>query len=442
MGPTVEIVASSERFPRRSEVIVIGGGIVGVSTALALAEKGIETTLVEKGMVAAEQSSRNWGWCRKTGRDLREIPLINVAMTMWEGMNAKLGRETGFRQQGIVYAAHTEAQRERHERWQRAAAEQGIDSRVLSGRELTDWLPGIELPLAGALYTRSDGRAEPQLATPAMAQYARERGVNLQQHCAVRTLETAGGRISAVVTEHGRIECQSVVIAGGAWSRLLLQGLGVTLPQLRVLSSVLRTRPLAVDLGPCVSLGSVAVRRRLDGGWTVASSAVNQAAITLDAIRFARLFWPAYRVERQSLKVGLSKRSWAESVYWRPAQADRVSIFEKVRVLDPQPHRPTLERMVADLRRAMPAFKDLEIAQSWGGLIDTMPDAIPVISPVEKIPGCVVATGFSGHGFGISPAAGQLAADLVSYDDPVVDPTAFALSRFDDPSNVRAQHWL
>ncbi|PMR76528.1 NAD(P)/FAD-dependent oxidoreductase [Billgrantia endophytica] len=442
MGPNVDNVESTPAFPTRAEVVVIGGGIVGVATALALVDKGVDTVLLEKGVVAAEQSSRNWGWCRRTGRDLRELPLIEASMQMWEGMNQRLGRECGFRRHGIVYAAHDEKQFERHGRWREAAAEHGIDSRLLDAGQMRRLVPGLQGPVFGGLHTPADGRAEPQKAAPAMAQAAIERGLNLQQHCAVRSIERAGGRIERVVTEHGEIACQSVVIAGGAWSRLLLAGLGVTLPQLKVRSSVLRTRPLAVDVEPCLSLGRVALRKRLDGGWTIASSSNNLAEVTPDALRFLRLFWPAYRVEREILQPHLGRQGLDEVLRWRPGQAERVSIYERIRVLDPAPHRPTLVRMVEDLKRALPAFAGLQVAQSWAGLIDTLPDAIPVISTVENVPGCLVATGFSGHGFGIAPAAGQLAADLITGDVPCVDPEPFRLERFRHPHDVRAQHWL
>lgn len=275
-----------------------------------------------------------------------------------------------------------------------------------------------------------------------MAMAAIEAGLNLQQHCAVRSIERSAGRISQVVTEQGAINCQSVVVAGGAWSRLLLQGCGIEIPQLKVLSTVLRTRPLQAEISSCISLGNVALRPRLDGGWTIASSATNVVDITPDSLRFMKQFMPAFRVERDALKLKLGQQFVDEALHWRPGQADKISIYERIRVLDPAPHQPSLQQMVSDLKRALPAFSGLQVAQSWAGLIDTMPDAIPVISGVDKVAGMYVATGFSGHGFGIAPAAGQLMADLVQNNAPIVDATPFRFSRFSDGEQVRAQHWL
>ena len=96
-----------------------------------------------------------------------------------------------------------------------------------------------------------------------------------------------------------------------------------------------------------------------------------------------------------------------------------------------------LERAKASIGESFPAFRDVKIAESWGGMIDVMPDAIPVISAVDAVPGFFIATGFSGHGFGIGPGAGRLVADMVAGAPTIVDPTPFRLSRFTDGSNPR-----
>jgi glycine/D-amino acid oxidase-like deaminating enzyme len=442
MGPGVDLLPSSEKFPSQAEVVVIGGGIIGVATALSLAQRGIQTVLLEKGTVAAEQSSRNWGWCRRTGRDLRELPLIHKSMKMWEVMNALVGSETGFRREGILYTSRTEEQRARHLRWVEEARHHDIHSEMLSVAQVGEKLPGLQGSVVGGLWTPLDGRAEPQKATPAMAKYAMSLGVNLQQHCAVRTIEQSAGRVSHVVTEHGVVNCQSVVVAGGAWSRVLMQGMGIDLPQLKVLSTVMRTRPVQSDIAFCASFGNVALRKRLDGGLTIASSAINTADITPDSLRFMKAFFPAFWHERNSLQLRLGKRFVEEALHWQPGHADKISIYERIRVLDPHINPAIISQMLASLKQWLPSLGKVQVAQSWGGLIDTMPDAIPVISGVPSLPGLYLATGFSGHGFGIAPAAGQLMADLVTNVTPVVDPSAFRLSRFSDGEQIRAQHWL
>src|SRR5918995_1349834 len=147
-------VESDEALPERSAVVVIGGGIIGVATALELAERGIEVTLCEKGEIAGEQSSRNWGWCRQMGRDPREIPLVLESLKLWRGMNERVNAETGFRQCGIVYLLETEAELAAKEKWYAENAKAfGLDTRLVSGTEADRLQPGSTRTWKGGLYT-------------------------------------------------------------------------------------------------------------------------------------------------------------------------------------------------------------------------------------------------------------------------------------------------
>ena len=227
MGPCVDSVPSDEALPTRVDVVIVGGGIIGTSTALFLARKGVSVALCEKGHIAHEQSSRNWGWCRKMARDPRELPLAIESLRIWEGMNEMVEAETGFRTSGIMYLAETQADLARFEDWLDHARPYQLDSRIIGSAEIARRLPGIAKEYAGALFTATDGKAEPQMAGPAIARAARRLGATILTGCAVRGIETAAGRVVGVVTERGRIACGSVVLAGGAWSRLFCGNLGI-----------------------------------------------------------------------------------------------------------------------------------------------------------------------------------------------------------------------
>ncbi|MDA8049385.1 MAG: FAD-binding oxidoreductase [Rhodospirillales bacterium] len=437
MAPRVDPVASDPTLPPKTAVVVIGGGIIGTSTAFFLARKGMPVALCEKGEIAAEQSSRNWGWCRKMGRDPREIPLIIESLRLWPEMNRLTGAETGFRQCGIVYLCKTPAELAKRTAWLEVARPYQIDSRLLSAAELQSVLPNLQGNWAGGLYTPSDGRAEPTKAAPAIAEAARRHGGAVLTRCAVRGIETKGGRISAVVTEKGAIACESAVLAGGAWSRLFLGNLGVRLPQLRVISAVMRTEKL--DGGPEVSAAGegFGFRKRLDGGYTIANWSNNRFDLTPDAFRFFMDFLPALRMQRGAVRVRIGSRFLEEWQTPRRWALDQTSPFERVRTLDPEPDEAILAEAQKNVSAAFPVFRDMRIAERWGGAIDVTPDAVPVISPVETMPGLFIATGFSGHGFGIGPGAGQLMANLVSGESPIVDPAPFRFSRFTDGSRPR-----
>jgi glycine/D-amino acid oxidase-like deaminating enzyme len=431
----VDTITPDTTQPARADVVVIGGGIIGVSTALALADKGLAVVLCEKGRVAAEQSGRNWGWCRTMGRDPAELPLAIESLRLWRAMDARIGGDTGFCTAGTMYLCDDARALARQEAWMAHARHYQLDARMLDAAGVAAALPGAASRFAGGIHTPGDGRAEPFKAVPAMAHAARARGVVILQNCAVRGVEQRGGRLSGVVTEHGRIGCDAVALAGGAWSRLFCGNAGIVLPQLKVLGSVMRTAPIVGPSEIAVGGSGFAFRKRQDGGYTVARRNAQVADIVPDSVRFLRDFAPALPSSWHELRFRIGRafiRDWRVPRRWA---LDAASPFEQVRILDPAPTPHLLTEAWRNLTAAFPVFRDTKIVQRWAGLIDVTPDAVPVISPVAALPGFYVATGFSGHGFGIGPGAGRLMADLVAGDRPIVDPAPFAYDRF--PSTRR-----
>ncbi|MCV6586759.1 MAG: FAD-binding oxidoreductase [Marinibacterium sp.] len=439
-GPDLIPFRSDPALPRRCDVVVIGGGIIGVCTALELAERGRSVLLCEKGDIGGEQSSRNWGWVRMSLRDPREIPLMAEALRLWDGLDARIGGRTGFTRSGILYEASSDRTIDTYSRWIRNLDGTGQPARMIDGAELAALLPGRRGAARAALYTPQDGRAEPQWAAPAIAEGARAAGAAVVTRCAVRSLDRRGGAVRGVVTERGRVDADAVVLAGGAWSRLFAGNAGIALPQLKVLNSVMRTGPLRDRAagGPEATLGSdrYALRRRADGGYTVASSHMSTHHLVPDSFALTRAFWPALRQDWRSTRIRLNRRWWIEAGHARRWSASDITPFETCRVLDPAPEHGLLDQVWDAARAGFPALNQTAVVQRWGGMIDVTPDAVPVISGTGTLPGLVIATGFSGHGFGIAPGAGRLVADLVTGDAPCVDPTPFRLARFFDGSPV------
>ncbi|HEX4368521.1 MAG TPA: FAD-binding oxidoreductase [Rhodopila sp.] len=429
MSPPVEPVASDPTLPKRTDVVIVGGGIIGVTTALFLAEKGIAVALCEKGRIAGEQSSRNWGWCRTMGRDPSEIPLAMESLRLWRDMNRRTNRDTGFRQSGIMYLLQNESEIAAQTAWSDQARQYQVDAHLLRGPALDRAMPGASNAFIAGLHTPTDGKAEPALAAPAIAEAAREQGAEIFTNTAVRGIDLTAGRVSGVVTERGRIACQSVVLAGGAWSRLFAGNAGLDLPQLKILGSVFRTKPLN---GPDISAaGSVfAFRKRLDGGYSIARRNANTAEITPDHFRLLSDFLPRLIHSRNEIRLRIGGRFWEELRTARHWTLDQPTPFEAVRILDPKPRQSILAEARTVLSKAFPVFAGMQVEESWAGLMDVTPDAVPIIDQVAHMPGFYIATGFSGHGFGIGPGAGRLMADLVAGDPPVVDPTPFRLARF------------
>lgn len=435
-GPYVVPVHGDSELPKEVDVVVIGGGIIGASTALELSERGLRVALCEKGGIGQEQSSRNWGWVRISRRDPREVPLMAEALRLWSNLDQRTGRDTGYRRAGIVFACATDREYADHEAWNRNLDGYQFDSRMLDASQFQEMFPGSTMKLKGGLYTAADGRAEPQKAAPAIAEAARAKGASVLTECAVRGIETSGGAVSGVITERGPIACTAVVLAGGAWSSLFSGMLGLDLPQFKVMNSVLRTKPLEGGPEQAIWASDFALRKRQDGGYTIASGHENVVDIVPKSFRYALDFLPALRKEWRSLSFRLGGRFLDEARTANRWKMDEASPFEYCRVLDPRPATKLSDMALANLKKAFPVFEKAEIAQRWAGYIDVTPDAVPVISKIDSIPGFHVATGFSGHGFGIGPAAGRLMADLITDRPPVVDPKSFRFSRFSDGSKI------
>src|SRR5262249_11874069 len=288
--------------------VVIGGGIIGTSTAFFLAQKGVAVALCEKGEIAGEQSGRNWGFCRQQGRDPRELPLIVESLRIWRGIDRTIEGDTGFRQAGILYVAEDEKEVAAQEKWLEHARPYQLDARMIAGPELAVLRPGASRTWFRALHSATDGYAEPQRAAPAIAAAIRRLSGKVLTNCAVRGLETAAGRVSGVVTERGRIGSSSVVLAGGAWSRLFCRNLGIVVPQLSVRASVMRTSPVANAPTVAVRAGGIGLRKRVDGGYSVARSGMTDVDIVPDNLRFLRTFWPALKSAHTGLRFHLGRR--------------------------------------------------------------------------------------------------------------------------------------
>ena len=428
--PTRQPTADEALPPRAVDVVVVGGGIVGVATAIFLAQSGLRACVCEKGQLGAEQSSRNWGWVRQMGRDPAETPLAIESLRIWGELDARFNIQTGFRRTGIVYVCRTRREERLAETWIDTARTHDLALDVVEANRIPALLPGIATGFRLAVHTASDGRAEPALAVPALAKAARALGVRVVENCAVRGVERSAGRVTAAVTEHGTIGCSNVVVAGGAWSRLFLGNLGVGFPQLKVLGTAARLETSGRVTEMPVGGGDFSFRRRLDGGFTIALRNTNIAPLVPDSFRLFPQFLPSFIQNWSELKLRVGRRFLTELAMPRSWPLDRRTPFEDIRVLDPAPVEGFNRRARAALIRAFPTFAESRIDRSWAGLIDATPDGVPVIDAVSDVPGLYLASGFSGHGFGIGPGAGLLMAQLLTGAAPCVDPSPFRFGRF------------
>lgn len=432
MAPIIEpIINLAAELPKSTTVVIIGGGIVGLTAALTLAERNVPVVVLEKGRFVGEQSSRNLGWIRKTNRAENDVPLAVESDRLWASMNKRVGAEVGYRQSGIMFLGKTDKEIAGYESWLKSIDHMNLGSKLLTPRQINELVPGGIGDWKGALYTPSDGRAEPELAASAIANAAQEKGVILIENCSARTLSTTAGRVSGVVTERGEIRCNNVLLASGAWSRRFLGNMGIRFPTLPLFLSVFKTKPLPhIPIEVAVGAPNFSFRKHIDGSFIMMQRGALDAPLTIDHIKIGTQYLEAFKHGKDMMHVRFNSFFFEDLKLGRRWSKGDISPFEKVRTFNPPINQSFNQDALNNLRQAWPAFNDAEIENEWSGAIDVTPDSNPVIANIDAVPGLTVAIGFSGHGFGTSPAAGQLAADLVMGSTPLIDPTPYRFSRF------------
>lgn len=424
-------IETSPTLPAEADVIVIGGGVVGVFTAYYLARRGVKVALLEKGRVAAEQSSRNWGWCRQQNRDARELPMATRSLELWDKVAEETGEDTGFRRCGLLYLSQDEAEIASWAKWRDFAKTVGVETHMLSAAEAAERGTATANLWKGGVFSPTDGVADPSRAVPVVARGIMAAGGTVHQNCAARGLELGAGRVTGVVTEAGVIRTKTVVMAGGAWASSFCNQVGIRFPQAAVRASILSVAPGAIDLPDALHTSQVSITRRMDGGYTLAISGRARVDTTPQQLRFSREFIPMFIRRWRSLAPG-GLGGWCEGhETLKKWSLDDITPMEKNRILDPKPDEGQIRLTYQRAQKLLPELAKFPIANRWAGYIDSTPDGVPAIGEIEAVPGFILAAGFSGHGFGIGPGAGHIIADVITGRPPLVDPTPYRPERLD-----------
>ena len=434
MSQPLRLIETSSNPPASADVVVIGGGIIGVFTAYYLAQRGLSVTLIEKGRIGAEQSSRNWGWCRQQNRDARELPMATKSLELWEKFAIESGEDTGFKRHGLLYLSDDETQISGWATWREFAKTTGVTTHMLSSREASERGLATGRAWKGGVFSPTDGTADPAKAAPAVAAALMKLGGSVYQNCAARGIELEGGRVSGVVTEAGTIKTRTAVLAGGAWASSFCHQLGVRFPLATVRQSMVRLSPVEQRLPDALAGPNVAITRRPDGHYILAISGRGRVDPTPQLLRFAPQFIPMFAKRwRNVFPGGLEGMRWGHEsrARWK---LDKPTPMERARILDPKPDPAGVRETHRRAVNLLPPLRDARIASTWAGYIDSTPDGVPGIGEVPQVPGFILAAGFSGHGFGIGPGAGHLIADLVTGAPPIFDPVAFNPARFEQSS--------
>ncbi|WP_350024406.1 NAD(P)/FAD-dependent oxidoreductase [Serratia marcescens] len=433
--PRVGYVEGTEgTLPAHADAVVIGAGILGIMTAISLAERGLSVIIVEKGNIAGEQSCRFYGQVITYKMPDETFLLHHLAKQRWREMNAKVGVDTSYRTQGRVEVPLDESDLDNVRQWIETKHKEmgtGIPfrTRIIEGEALNQRLQGASSDWKIAGFEEDSGSLDAEIAAFVMARYAKKVGIRIYTHCAARGLETEGGRISDVVTERGAIRTSRVVLAGGAWSRLFMQNLNIEIPTLPAYQSqqIISAPPHAPG-GNVALPGNIFFREQADGTYAT-SPRIIVSPVVKDSFAYGYKYLPLLENPDFPVHISLNEQlfnSFTQPTHW---PLNGISPFEKNRDMTALPDIPELNDSLAKLKVAFPAFKASTVLDRWSGAMAIAPDEVPIVSLVNQYSGLVINTA-TGWGMTESPITSEIAADLLLGKEPIFDPKPFSLYRF------------
>jgi sarcosine oxidase subunit beta len=366
---------------RTADVVVIGGGIHGCSTALHLALRGLKPILVEKDHAGRHASGVNAGGVRQLARDLAEIPLSIASMALWGRIVELVGDDCGFVSHGTVLVAESEAELDSFRARVDGLRLKGfVHEELIDRAELRRLVPAVSDDCPGGVVSRRDGAADPFRTTQAFRKRAIEKGAEVIEGVTVTGLARVGG-IWRVETSDGTIEAPKVVNAAGAWADRIAAMLGEPVPLTVVAPMLMVTSRLPAFIRPVVILRGRKLSFKQLGNGTVVIGGGHLATPHRDRNETV-LDWD---------KLAISART----------------VWE-----------------------LFPLMRQATIVRAWAGIEAYMPDSIPVVGPSATSEGVFHQFGFSTHGFQLGPGTGAVIAELVATGATNVPIGDLAIGRF------------
>ena len=375
-------MADPAELPERASVVVIGGGVMGLSTAYHLARAGVpDVLLLERDVLGSGSTCKAAGGVRAMFSDPVNIELGLRSLRAYERFGEEPGQEIDLHRSGYLFLLDDPAHVAAFESAVALQNELGVASRMISAEEALHLSPMVSADgVLAAAWSPDDGHCTPESVVLGYAGGARRAGARVVTRCAVTGIEVVEGVVRAVVTTQGRVATDTVVCAAGPWSRAVGEMAGVDLPVEPLRRQILVTEPVP----------------RLDPA----------TPFTID---FSSSLY--FHREGPGLLLGMS-------------DPDEVPGFEVGR------SDAWLPRLSAAIERRAPGLADVGIASGWAGLYEMTPDHNALVGEAPGVSRFLYATGFSGHGFLMGPAIGEVLRDLVLGRPPVVDVSGLAVERF------------
>lgn len=374
----------------KSDVVIIGAGSTGLSTAYELAKAGVNVIVVDRNLLAIEAAGRNPGGIRQIGRDHDEVPLMVAAMRRWHSLSDELKSNLEITEDGYLWVALNARELE----LQRGLAERdaafGIKEFVYDQSQVRDLAPNISDFVYGGLYSPTDLIANPFLVAKAYHANAERLGARFLFQTEVIGLQIESGSIRGVVTNKGTISTPLVINAAGPWADRIGEMAGLKIPLTPCPNQFILTEPVPKILPPFLLISGIGVCRQSARGNIYIGNTNTPGGIT-----------------------GFSKKT----------------------------NYGEMTRTVTNLLKIVPAFRGVNIIRTWVGTIDFSPDDNFILSKVDEVQGLILACGFSGHGFALTPIIGQLLSELVVNGKTSLPVDAFHFNRYKKGLEEKAGHF-
>lgn len=366
----------------RTDVAIIGGGTAGCAAALALRQRGLGVVLLEKGLCGAMASGTNFGGVRRQGRAPREMAVAHRARAIWGRLPALVGEDCEFRATGHIKLARDDREMAELEAYAPAARDVGLDLTVVGANAVRDLFPWLGPAVVGASISPDDGQANPRLVGPAFARAARAAGADIREHARVTGARWTG---QGFEIEAGGLLVKSrhLLNVAGYWGGEVASWFEESVPIEPLCPNMLVTEPLPhfIDRSIGVCGGNVYVRQ----------------------------------IERGNVIFG-GGHGWGDADLERSRPRSDAGRTAMTRLLE-----------------LLPQLRTAQIIRSWTGFDGKMPDGMPVVGPSGTTPNLVHGFGFSGQGFQLGPAIGEILAELI-VDGRTPSPIAlYAIERFTRP---------
>lgn len=365
------------------DVIIIGGGVIGCAAAYNIAKNNIKVLVLEEKEIGHGGSSRNGGGVRQSARDIRELPLAMYAIeNQWENLKEELGVDVEYYKKGNLRLGKTEEHLKKLEQLAQKSISAGLDVKMISGDEAREICPYMSKEVLGASWCPTDGHANPMLTTLGYYKRAMELGALFATGEKVIGLKKYKGKIRYVLTEKNTYEAETVIVAGGYESRDIINSVGIDIPMKKELLEALVTEAQPKMFEQMLGTAEA----DFYGHQTTHGSFVFGGSCGMEA----------FDAEVQ--------RSTTTSI--------------------------TASYICRGVIKYFPILQNAKIVRTWAGWIDVCQDDVPVISTVSEVAGLIIACGFTGHGFGISPAVGLTLSEMVMQKKTTVNVDALRYDRF------------